>query len=179
MLTDSKLSKLEVHGLRLLCVCVFEGVSLTSCARYPRTQGCPSKASPASASTPRGQTAWSRCSSISKCLMWDYSSLWSFFLGKHQSMVKRANLMMKHSNSQRIWHCDSEVVLCLSSGSEACGRYSVRNGYSVRSGEECGENIPSDTVQSLSEDQCQTRGHQQCAGATSKVGFGLGSFMMS
>lgn len=42
----------------------FIGVSPTSFARSPRMQGCPFKASPASASTPRAQTALSRCSNI-------------------------------------------------------------------------------------------------------------------
>lgn len=60
--------------------------------------------------------------------------------------------------------------LCFSSGGEACGRHSAGNGHSVRAGEKRGEDVPSDAVQPLSEDQRQTRGHQQCAGATSEVG---------
>lgn len=64
------------------------GVSQTSCARSPRTPGCQSRASPASASTPRVQTAWSPCSDTSRTPIQGFSSSLSSCQGRHLCMVR-------------------------------------------------------------------------------------------
>lgn len=63
----------------------------------------------------------------------------------------------------------NRLALDLCSGSEACRRHSSRNGHSVCAGEERGENLPSDALQPLPQNQRQTRRHQQHPGPASTV----------
>lgn len=62
-----------------------------------------------------------------------------------------------------------EHTFDLCSGGEACGRHSSRNGHSVCSGEERGEDLASDALQPLPQNQRQARRHQQHPGAASTV----------
>lgn len=64
------------------------GTSQTNCGRFPRMQGCPSRASLASANMRRGQTAWSPCSGISRTPTLGYSSLSSSCQERRQCMVR-------------------------------------------------------------------------------------------
>lgn len=47
------------------------------------------------------------------------------------------------------------------SRSEACGRYCIRHGHPVRPGQERQQNFASDSIESVSENQCQTWRRQQ------------------
>ena len=64
------------------------GTSRTSCGRFPRMQGCPSRASLASANMRKGPTVWSPCSGISRTPTQGCSSLSSSCLGRRQCMVQ-------------------------------------------------------------------------------------------
>ncbi len=63
----------------------------------------------------------------------------------------------------------NEHTFDLCSRGEACGRHSSRNGHSVCSGEERGENLASDALQPVPQNQRQTRRHQQHPGTASTV----------
>lgn len=63
----------------------------------------------------------------------------------------------------------NQLTLDLCSGSEACWRHSSRNGHSVCAGEERGEDLASDALQPLPQNQRQTRRHQQHPGPASTV----------
>ena len=62
------------------------------------------------------------------------------------------------------------------SGGEACGGYSPWHGDAVCPGEERGEDVTSDALQPLSQDQREAGRHQQHPGSSSAVSFCLSCF---
>ena len=56
------------------------------------------------------------------------------------------------------------------SGGKACGRHALGHGHAVCPGEERSEDVPSDPLQPLPQDQCEAGRHQQHPGASPTVG---------
>ena len=86
--------------------------------------------------------------------------------------------MLHQSFSFRVFLMSHFLTVPLSR-SKACGRHALGHGHAVCPGEERSEDVPSDPLQPLPQDQCEAGRHQQHPGASPTVSFCFDSLLIS